>query len=106
MLVRKQVQSSRKDGLSQNLLFETKGPYRVIEKNTLGSYWNKRFHFCKGLGRPGRKVNKWETRMEKIPYTMVIHKHMDGVDTRFSTMAGPLANNNLGKWLGLIRRGT
>ena len=44
--------------------------------------------------------------MEKIPYTMVIHKYMDGVDTRFSTMAGPLANNNLGKWLGLIRRGT
>ena len=37
---------------------------------------------------------------------MVIHKHVDGADIRFFTMEGPLENNPLGKWLGVIRRGT
>ena len=45
-------------------------------------------------------------RMEKIPSTMVLHKYVDGVYTRFSTMAGPLADNPLGKLLGVIRIGT
>ena len=44
-------------------------------------------------------------RMERIPSTMVIHKHVDGADTRFSTMAVPLANNPLKKYTGVIRRG-
>ena len=44
--------------------------------------------------------------MENIPYTMVIHKHVDGVDTRFSTMSVPSVNNPLVKCLGVIRRGT
>ena len=37
---------------------------------------------------------------------MVIHKHEDGVNTIFYTMVGPLVNNTLEKWLGLIRRGS
>ena len=37
---------------------------------------------------------------------MVIHKHIDGVDTRFATMEVPLANNPLGGFLGVIIRGT
>ena len=37
---------------------------------------------------------------------MVLHNNVDGADTRFSTMAGPLMKNPLGKWLGVIRRGT
>ena len=44
--------------------------------------------------------------MENIPSTVVLHKHVDGEDTRFATMAGPLTNNPLGKLLGVIRRGT
>ena len=44
-------------------------------------------------------------RMENIPSTMVLHKHVDWEDTIISTMEGPLANNPLGKWLGMIRRG-
>ena len=44
--------------------------------------------------------------MEKIPYTMVLQKYVDGEDTRFSTKAGPLTNNPLVKWLGDIRRGS
>ena len=40
--------------------------------------------------------------METISYTMVLHKHVDGLDTRFSTMVGLLVINPLGKWLGVI----
>ena len=40
--------------------------------------------------------------MENIPSTMVLQNNVDGADTRFSTMAGPLAKNPLEKWLGVI----
>ena len=45
-------------------------------------------------------------RMEKITYTMVLHKYVDGADIIFSNMAGPLAKNLLEKWLEVIRIGT
>ena len=44
--------------------------------------------------------------MEKIPSPMVLHNHVNGAETRFSTMAGPLAKNPFEKWLGVIIRGT
>ena len=44
--------------------------------------------------------------MEKIPSTMVPHKHVDGADTRFSTIIVPLASNLLEKWLLVIIRGS
>ena len=62
--------------------------------------------FCEGLGRPGRKLKESEAMMENIPPTMVLHKHVDEADTRFSTMEGPLTNNNFGGYLGVIRGGT
>ena len=95
VLVSKQVKSIRKEGISQKLVLKTKIQYRVLEKTKHSSYWLQRFPFCEGLGRPGRKVKEFLARMENIPYTMVIHKHLDGTDTRFSTMAVPLANNPL-----------
>ena len=55
---------------------------------------------------PGRKVRESVARTENIPSKMVIHKHVDGADTRFSTMEGTLIENNLEKWLILIRIGT
>ena len=45
-------------------------------------------------------------RMEKIPSTMMIHNHVYGADTIFSTISGPLVNNPLVKCLGVIRRVT
>ena len=36
---------------------------------------------------------------------MLLHKHVDGANTKFSTMSGPSVNNPLSKNLGLIRRG-
>ena len=44
--------------------------------------------------------------MEKIPSTIVLYKYVDVADTIFATISGPLANNPLGKWLVVIRRGT
>ena len=42
-------------------------------------------------------------RMEKIPSNMVLHKYVDGADTIFITMEGPLVNNPLGEWIGVVR---
>ena len=44
--------------------------------------------------------------MEDIKSTMVIHNHLDEVDTMFSIMEVPLVNNPLFKWIGVIIRGT
>ena len=38
-----------------------------------------------------------ESMMENIPSTMLLDKHVDGEDTIFSTMSGPLVNNPLEK---------
>ena len=62
--------------------------------------------FCEDLERLGIKVKESADSMEKIPYKMVLHKHIDREDTRFYTMSGTLANNPLGKRLGVIRRCT
>ena len=44
--------------------------------------------------------------MENTLSTMVLHKHVDGEDTRYATISGTLVNNPLGKCLGVIIRGT
>ena len=51
-------------------------------------------------------MNISSSRIEKIPSTLVLHKHVYGADNRFSIMAVPLMNNHLGKCLGFIRRAT
>ena len=43
--------------------------------------------------------------MEKIPFIMVLHNHVDGGGTILATMTGPLVYSYLGKWLGVIRIG-
>ena len=55
VVVKKQMNSTRNDGLSQKLVFKTKGPYRVLEKATPGSHFLRHLTFCEGLVRPGRK---------------------------------------------------
>ena len=44
--------------------------------------------------------------MERIPYKIVFDKNVDGSDTRFYTMTGPLVNILLVKWIGVIIRGS
>ena len=106
LLVRKQLKSSIKSGIAQKLVSKIKGTYRVLEKAIPISYWIQCLPLYWGIGSPGRKLKESADSMGKIQFTMVIHKHVDRVDTRFSTMSGPLVNNPLGKWLGVIRIGT
>ena len=54
--VRKHVKSTRKDGIDHKLVFRTKDTYRVLEKDTMSSYWLQHFPFCDGIGRTGIKV--------------------------------------------------
>ena len=58
------------------------------------------------MGRPVIKVKESAARVENIPSTVVIHKHVYGMDTIFYTITGPLANNTLGELLVVIKRGT
>ena len=76
--------------VAQKLVFKTKRPYRFLEKATPSSYWLQRLTFCEGLGRPGRKLKEPASIMENIPSTMVLHKNLDGAETIFATMKGPL----------------
>ena len=106
VVLRKRVKSSRKYGISRKLLFKTKGPYIVLDKSTPSSYWLQSLPFWGGIGRPGRKLKESAASLENIPSTVVLHNHVDGAETIFVTMVGPLANNPLVKWLGVIRRWT
>ena len=63
MVVRKQVNSSRKYGIAQKLVLKTKRPYRVLEKATPSSYWLQRFNFCEGIGSPEIKLKESTARM-------------------------------------------
>jgi hypothetical protein len=105
VIVRKQVQSNASKGISAKLLFKTRGPYRVIEKITPSSYKIQRLPFCRGLGRPGRFCKENVARMEKIPSTLILHRRVDGADTRFSQLHGEFADTPLSKWLGVLRPG-
>ena len=106
MVVRKQVKSIKKYGIAHKLVFKTKGTYMVLKKATPISYWLQILPIVEGLVRPGRKMKESSARMEKIPSSMMPHKHVDGADTRFSTMTGILTKTYLGGWLGLIIIGT
>ena len=63
VIVRKQVKSTRKYGISQKLVLKTKGTYRFLEKATPSSYLFQSLPFCEGLGRTGRKVKESAARM-------------------------------------------
>ena len=82
-VVRKHVELSRKYGVSQKLVFKTRVSYRVIEKDTSGSYWINCLPFCEGLGILGWKVKVLTARMYKIPSTIRVFYHVDKADTIF-----------------------
>jgi len=88
VVVRKQVQSNKEKGISAKLIFRAKGPYRVVGKATSCSYWLQRLPFLQGLGHPGRLIKESAARMEKLPSTLILHKRVDGIDTRFAAMSG------------------
>jgi hypothetical protein len=105
VIVRKQVKSEKAKGVSAKLLFKTKGPYRVIDKASPNSYRIQKLPFLKGLGRKGRIVKQKASRMTRLPSTLILHKKIDGADTRFAQMDGELSNAPLQPWLGVLKHG-
>jgi hypothetical protein len=104
-IVRKQVKSNTSKGISAKPLFKTRGPYRVIDRITPSSYCLQKLPFPPGLGRPGRFCKENGARMEKLPSKFIIHRKVDGADTRFSQLHEEFAKTPLNKWLGVLRHG-
>ena len=57
------------------------------------------------MGILGQIIKENVARMEKLPPTLVLHKHTDGSDSRFAAMHRDLSNTPLQKWLGIPRYG-
>jgi hypothetical protein len=105
VIIRKRVKSNTSKGISAKLLFKTRGLYRVIDRITPSSYRLQKLPFLQGLGRPGRLCKENGARMEKVPSTLIIHRKVDGADTRLSQLHGEFADTPLYRWLGVIRHG-
>jgi hypothetical protein len=106
VIVRKQTATTDADGVSNKLVFKTKGPYRVIEQATNdGSYWIHKVPFVLGAGRIGKRRKEMASRMEAIPDTLILHQQADGIDTRLAAIEGPMVSNPLEKYIGAFRFG-
>ena len=103
VIVRKQVQSKATQGFSAKLVFRPKGPYRVIDEASPGSYNLQ--PFLQGRGKPGKIVKEAAFRMESIPSTLVLHRRTDGADSRFLAMNQRPATAPFEKWLRVIECG-
>ena len=93
VVVIRQVKSNRKDRVSHKIIFKSKGHYRILVKATPSLFWLQRLRFGEGLGTNRRELNESEASMKNIPFTIVLHKHVDGYFTLFNNMAGPLVKN-------------
>jgi hypothetical protein len=65
----------------------------------------KSFLFFKVLTVLVVSVKRTEQEWKKLPSTLIIHRKVDGADTRFSQLHGEFADTPLYKWLGVIRHG-
>ena len=106
VVVCKQVKSRAEAGVVAKIMFKTKGPYQVVTWDGPGSYKLQQLPFCQGLGRPGWFIKESVARMEKLPSTLVVHKKVDGADTRLATMRGPFLCSPLEWWLRVLHQGT
>jgi hypothetical protein len=107
VLVRRQVKSQAKEGVMAKLLFKARGPYRVLERLDDGESYNiRKLPTTQGTGRRVGKVRKEAAmRLEKIPSSIILHKRVDGIDTRLASIRQPLTHTPLANELGLIQFG-
>ena len=59
VIVRKQVQSNSRKGISTKLVFRAKGPYRVLRQEKQASYILQKCHSSKALGSQARNEKSW-----------------------------------------------
>jgi hypothetical protein len=85
VIIKKQVQSKASQGIAAKIVFKLRGPYRVLELASPGSYWILKLPFLEGLGMPGQQVNVSAAQMEKScqhwfyisNWTVLIHALME-----------------------------
>ena len=104
IMVRKQVQSNALEGIPAKLVLKTKGPYRVLNKQSEDSYLLQKIPGTQTMNRKKGSVPIKEQafRMTKIPSTLTIHKRIDTPDTRLASMRNILAHSPLEQQLGLV----
>ena len=104
VMVRKQVQSKALEGIPAKLVLKTRGPYRVINKQSKDSYLLQKIPGTATMTRRKGSVPIKEQafRMTKIPTTLTIHKRIDTPDTRLANMRNILAHSPLEQQLGLV----
>ena len=104
VLVRKQVKSSIKYGIPQKLLFK-KGTIQSPRKGYTKLILASVFVFLWGYRKDQKKSEGISGQDGKYTIYHGATQECRWGGHQFVNMAGPLANNISGKWLGVIRRG-
>ena len=88
-IVRVQVQSKKQHGPAK-IQMKARGPYRILEKVSPTTYRIQRLPFSSDSpGNAHEPYIESVSRLTKLPKTLIIHKHVDGIDTRWSTLRHP-----------------
>ena len=88
-IARVQVKSQDKLGPAK-LQMKARGPYRILEQVSPTTYRIQRLPFNQDSpGKPHKPYVESAARLTKLPKTLVIHKHVDGVDSRWATLRHP-----------------
>jgi hypothetical protein len=105
VIIRKQVQSDATIGRPAKQTFKWKGIYKVLQQEGEKSYLVQKQPTIQGRTRPGRILKYAASVMERIPSSVIIHKHLDTTDTRLSALDQPLVKNPLEQSLGFHQYG-
>ena len=106
VVVRRQIQSSAATGRPAKLRIRARGPYRVLEKAGKNSYWIQKIPVVQELTRhrrSGLRQKQAASRLERIPSSVVVHKRMDSMDTRWGAAKCQVSRQPVGAQLGILR---
>jgi hypothetical protein len=105
VLVRKQVTTTAKKGPAK-LQLQARGPYRVLDVLSENTYTVQRIPFDRVAGgNPHKPYKESAARMQKLPSTLVIHKHTDGADANWAAYRNAFSPAPLQHTLGAVEFG-
>ena len=105
VLVRKQVTTTTKKGPAK-LQLQARGPYRVLEVLSENTYTVQRIPFDRiAGGNPHKPYKESAARMQRLPSTLVIHKHTDGADANWAAYRNAFSPAPLQHSLGAVEFG-
>ena len=103
MVIRRQVTSDAQAGRPAKLRIRARGLYRILEKAGEGSYWLQQVPILQEVNRRlGVKQKQAAWRLERIPSSIVVHKRVDSLDTRWMERFSALKDNPLEHNLGFF----